>query len=72
MTRNAELAAWLTLCLTPGLGAAKIRRLLQEFGLPENILCAGRAALSRVSGAFDRSLFSNNKKKYDILNHYLL
>lgn len=51
MTRNPELAAWLTLCLTPGLGAGKIRRLLQEFGLPEKILCADRAALSRVGGA---------------------
>lgn len=51
MTRNPGLAAWLTLCLTPGLGAATIRRLLNEFGLPANILRADRAALSRTAGA---------------------
>ena len=51
MIRNQGLAAWLTLCLTPGLGAATIRRLLHEFGLPENVLIAGKAALSRIAGS---------------------
>ena len=50
MTSGQGLAAWLTLCLTPGLGAATIRRLLNEFGLPENILSADRNALGRVAG----------------------
>jgi DNA processing protein len=50
MTDKTDLTAWLTLCLTPGLGAAKIRRLLQDFGLPEKILSTDRAALTRVAG----------------------
>lgn len=48
--RNQGLAAWLTLCLTPGLGAATLRRLLKEFGLPENVLGADRASLARLAG----------------------
>lgn len=51
MTQDLGLAAWLTLCLTPGLGAATIRRLLNEFGLPENILAADKHALSRITGS---------------------
>ena len=51
MTQTQGLAAWLTLCLTPGLGAAAIRRLLNEFGLPENILSADRSPLARIAGA---------------------
>lgn len=51
MNRDPGLAAWLRLCLTPGLGAATIRRLLQEFGLPENVLSAGSRALLRVVGS---------------------
>jgi DNA processing protein len=50
MTRNQGLAAWLTLCLTPGLGAATLRRLLKEFGLPENVLIADSASLARLAG----------------------
>lgn len=50
MIRNQGLPAWLTLCLAPGLGAATIRRLLSEFGLPENILVADKTALARVAG----------------------
>lgn len=50
MTQDQGLAAWLTLCLTPGLGAATIRRLLNEFGLPENILAADKRTLSRIAG----------------------
>lgn len=50
MKRDQGLAAWLTLCLTPGLGAATIRRLLGEFGLPENVLVADRSALARITG----------------------
>ncbi|MBS0335800.1 MAG: DNA-protecting protein DprA [Proteobacteria bacterium] len=50
MTGDPGLAAWLSLCLTPGLGASTIRRLLQEFGLPENILSADTAAVARIAG----------------------
>ena len=50
MTRSQGLAAWLTLCLTPGLGAATIRRLLKDFGLPEQVLAADRSSLARIAG----------------------
>lgn len=51
MTRDPGLAAWLTLCLTPGLGAATIRRLLHVFGPPEEILRADAAGLTRAANA---------------------
>jgi len=49
MTREPGLAAWLTLCLTPGLGAATIRRLLEVFGSPEGVLRADAAELTRAA-----------------------
>lgn len=49
MSRGPGLAAWLTLALTPGLGASTTRRLLKEFGLPENVLAAKRSALERFA-----------------------
>jgi DNA processing protein len=45
---NSDLAAWLRLTLTPGIGGETQRRLLSAFGLPENIFSASRAALSGV------------------------
>ncbi len=50
MTQDPGLASWLQLTLTPGLGAATIRQLLSRFGLPENVLGAQRAELSRFAG----------------------
>lgn len=50
MTPDPGLAGWLQLTLTPGLGAATLRGLLQKFGLPEHVLAAGRAELSRHAG----------------------
>lgn len=50
MTHDPGLASWLQLTLTPGLGAAAIRGLLKQFGLPENILGASRSQLERVAG----------------------
>jgi DNA processing protein len=47
MTPDPGLASWLQLSLTPGLGAATLRGLLSKFGLPENVLAAGRAELAR-------------------------
>ncbi|MEW6687745.1 MAG: DNA-processing protein DprA [Pseudomonadota bacterium] len=47
MTQDPGLASWLQLTLTPGLGAATIRALLGRFGLPANVLGAGRAELAR-------------------------
>jgi DNA processing protein len=51
MTGDPGLTAWLSLCLTPGLGASTIRRLLQEFGLPENIASADPGAIARIAGS---------------------
>lgn len=51
MAQDPGLAGWLQLTLTPGLGAATLRRLLTQYGLPENVLGANRAELQRVAGA---------------------
>jgi DNA processing protein len=47
MPRDRELASWLQLALTPGIGATTLRRLLGDFGLPENVIGAGRGQLAR-------------------------
>lgn len=49
MTPDPGLASWLQLTLTPGLGAATIRGLLSQFGLPEKVLAANRAELARFA-----------------------
>lgn len=48
MPGDSELAAWLRLTLTPGIGGEAQRRLLGEFGLPDRIFAANAAALSRT------------------------
>jgi DNA processing protein len=50
MPLSPDLAAWLRLSFVPGLGAAGMRRLLAEFGGPETVLDASRAALARHVG----------------------
>ena len=47
MTRD-ELAAWLRLSLTPGVGLASARKLLAAFGLPEAIFRQALSALTQV------------------------
>jgi DNA processing protein len=47
---DAGLAAWLRLALVPGLGGQGLRKLLGDFGLPAQVLGAGRAALARSVG----------------------
>lgn len=47
MAQDRGLAGWLQLALTPGIGAATLRRLLGDFGLPENVLGTRRAQLER-------------------------
>jgi DNA processing protein len=47
MTRDPELASWLQLSLTPGLGDSTLRNLLRQFGLPRAILERPRSELSR-------------------------
>jgi DNA processing protein len=39
------LASWLQLTLTPGLGAATLRNLLRQFGLPEAVIARKRSEL---------------------------
>ncbi|MBC7803365.1 MAG: DNA-protecting protein DprA [Candidatus Parcubacteria bacterium] len=50
MTSDPALAGWLQLTLTPGLGAATIRKLLLQFGLPEKVLAASRPELAPIMG----------------------
>ncbi len=45
-----ELAAWLRLTLTPGIGAASGRRLLAAFGLPQQVFGAPDRTLVEVLG----------------------
>jgi DNA processing protein len=46
MTQHPGLASWLQLTLTPGLGAAALRGLLKQFGLPQEILARRRSELT--------------------------
>jgi DNA processing protein len=48
---NGELAAWLRLTLTPGVGQASQRKLLKTFGLPGQIFSVSHTALAAVVGA---------------------
>lgn len=47
---DPELAAWLRLTLVPGLGSERQRALLKTFGLPRQILTAGRADVASLIG----------------------
>ena len=46
-----ELAAWLRLALTPGVGRATARRLLAAFGLPQQVFLQDEQALGAVASA---------------------
>jgi DNA processing protein len=47
MNHEPGLASWLQLTLTPGLGAAALRGLLRQFGLPQTVLERRRSDLSQ-------------------------
>ena len=49
-TADPELAAWLRLCLIPGIGDATIRKLLGACGLPEQVFSASQAVLAQATG----------------------
>jgi DNA processing protein len=51
MTQDPGLASWLQLTLTPGIGAAALRSLLRELGLPHTALQRKRSELGRFLGA---------------------
>jgi len=61
MSKDPDLASWLQLTLTPGLGAAAIRGLLAQFGLPENIFAAPRAQLERIVGPAAAALLRSDE-----------
>ncbi|MDQ7956974.1 MAG: DNA-processing protein DprA [Pseudomonadota bacterium] len=46
-----ELAGWLRLALTPGVGDGTARRLLAAFGLPDAVFAQSQAALEQVCSA---------------------
>lgn len=46
MKHDPGLASWLQLTLTPGLGAAALRAMLRQFGLPQSILERKRSELA--------------------------
>ena len=52
---RAELAGWLRLALTPGVGNGAARRLLAAFGLPANVFIQPEAALQQVVTAAQAS-----------------
>ena len=45
-----ELAAWLRLLLTPGIGRGAARRLLSTFGTPQAVFAASSAARAQCLG----------------------
>ncbi len=45
---QAELSAWLRLSLTPEIGPATLRKLLERFGLPEQVLHASYHSLTQI------------------------
>jgi len=47
-SRGGDLAGWLRLAQTPGVGPETGRRLLAAFGLPENIFAAGLPSLQTI------------------------
>jgi DNA processing protein len=51
MTHDPGLASWLQLTLTPGLGAAAVRTMLRQFGLPQSILQRRRSELAAYASA---------------------
>jgi len=51
MSADDDLADWLRLTLTPGVGAQTARQLLSAFGPPQQIFHTAHAALARVAGS---------------------
>lgn len=62
-----ELAAWLRLQLTPGVGNETARRLLAAFGLPNQIFAQSPVALSQVVSATQRAALQSQPPEWPTL-----
>lgn len=60
MREDPGLAGWLQLTLTPGIGAATLRRLLSQYGLPEKILAHRSTLAQHVSPQAAEALESDS------------
>lgn len=67
MIGRDELAAWLRLVETPGVGRESARRLLTEFGSPEGVLGASIAARKAVVGAAPANALATEPPGFDAL-----
>lgn len=67
MIEREELAAWLRLLETPGLGAQSARRLLAAFGSPQAVLRAPVSALRQVVGAGQADALARPPEGFDVL-----
>ena len=67
MIARDELAAWLRLVETPGVGRESARRLLAEFGSPEAVLGASTAARKAIVGAVAASALADAPPGFDAL-----
>jgi DNA processing protein len=61
MKVDPGLASWLRLTLTPGLGAAALRGMLQKFGLPQNVLARNSFELSGYASATSLTALSSRE-----------
>ncbi|MDH3359276.1 MAG: DNA-processing protein DprA [Desulfobulbaceae bacterium] len=50
MSDDQRIINWLRLSLTPGLGAAGCRRLIDHFGTPDRALAASQSELAQITG----------------------
>ncbi len=67
MIDRDELAAWLRLLETPGLGREAARRLLAAFGAPQSVFDAGRIALREVAGEATAETLATPPEGFDAL-----
>jgi DNA processing protein len=66
MPQEGELAAWLRLTLTPGLGGQGIRKLLSAFGLPSQVLRTSHATLARTVGEAIAARLRTDEREPDV------
>jgi DNA processing protein len=67
MQDATDLAAWLRLSLTPGIGNQRARQLLRAFGLPQQIFESSQTALGAVVGAAQAQALSQPPSALDEL-----